>query len=215
MRRVVGAVLALLTAPSVASAAGFSLYEYPTNGPVHPSVTVTRNLPYGVNVNLQFNTRYYEIVADSGVRIRNSFAGQAADVTDACARPYVPFGRQVGIDPTGATRPVVVATTADALCAGAYIAPLGSATTTAAGTTSATANTFTTALAANANRRDCTIYSPVAFSIALGVAPTAATAIAVGAGGTFKCGAASGVVATDQVNIASATASAAYVVWSQ
>ena len=81
-------------------------------------------------------------------------------------------------------------------------------------TGSATANAFTTALAANGVRKDCTIYSASAFSVAPGASPAANIAIPVQAGGTFKCSDAA-VVMGDQINVASATASAAYVIWSQ
>lgn len=100
-------------------------------------------------------------------------------------------------------------------CDAIGVLPLPVTSSSVSSTTSATPNTFTIALPASATRRDCTIYSAAAFSIALGASPTTATAIPIAAGGTFKCGSVAGTVVMDQVNIASATASAAYVVWSQ
>ena len=91
--------------------------------------------------------------------------------------------------------------------------PLGVTTTTASASTSATANTFVTAINASASRRDCSIYAGVAYLIAVGSSPTTAQAIAIPAGQVFKCSSAGGTVITDQVNIASATASVPFVVW--
>lgn len=83
----------------------------------------------------------------------------------------------------------------------------------------ATANTFQSALAANANRKGCAIYNTSAnaeliFLGAPGTA-TAATSIPLPAGGSFNCGSFQGIVLTDQVSITSATAGSTYVVVSQ
>ena len=87
--------------------------------------------------------------------------------------------------------------------------------TTTNGTTSATANTFTSVLSANASRKGCTIVntSAVTEQIYLG-SPTNATlaqSTPLAAGGTFNCGTYQGVVLSDQISITSATASSPYV----
>lgn len=81
------------------------------------------------------------------------------------------------------------------------------------------ANTFQSALAANANRKGCAIYnnSANAEAIYLGTpgSASAANAIPLPAGGAFNCGSFQGIVLTDQVSITSATAGSTYVVVSQ
>lgn len=81
------------------------------------------------------------------------------------------------------------------------------------------ANTFQSALPANANRKGCAIYnnSANAEAIYLGApgSASAANAIPLPAGGAFNCGSFQGIVLTDQVSITSATAGSTFVVVSQ
>lgn len=96
--------------------------------------------------------------------------------------------------------------------------PVRTTSTTTNGSV-ATANTFQSALAANANRRGCAIYNNSASAelIYLGAPGSAsvANAIPLPAGGAFNCGGFQGIVLTDQVSITSATAGATFVVVSQ
>lgn len=93
------------------------------------------------------------------------------------------------------------------------------ATSTTTNGSVATANTFQSALAANANRKGCAVYnnSTATELVFLGApgSATAANAIPVSAGGSFNCGSFQGIVLTDQVSITSATAGATFVVVSQ
>lgn len=93
------------------------------------------------------------------------------------------------------------------------------ATSTTTNGTVATANTFQSALAANANRKGCAIYNNSANAelVFLGApgSATAASAIPLPAGGSFNCGSFQGIVLTDQISITSATAGSSFVVVSQ
>lgn len=93
------------------------------------------------------------------------------------------------------------------------------ATSTTTNGTIATANTFQSAFAANANRKGCAIYNNSANAelIFLGApgSASAATSIPLPAGGSFNCGSFQGIVVTDQISITSATVSSTYVVVSQ
>ncbi|WP_303763805.1 hypothetical protein [Sphingobium yanoikuyae] len=92
-------------------------------------------------------------------------------------------------------------------------------TSTTTNGTVAVANTFQSALAANANRKGCAIYNNSANAelIYLGApgSATAANAIPLPAGGSFNCGSFQGIVLTDQISITSATVSSTFVVVSQ
>lgn len=96
--------------------------------------------------------------------------------------------------------------------------PVRTTSTTTNGSV-ATANTFQSALAANANRRGCAIYNNSASAelIYLGApgSASAANGIPLPAGNAFNCGSFQGIVLTDQVSITSATAGATFVVVSQ
>jgi hypothetical protein len=93
-------------------------------------------------------------------------------------------------------------------------APLRAASTTIAGTIAA-ANAYQTVLAADALRKGCTIQNKSAATMRLHLGATAAAADArafdLPAGGTFACNG-DGLVITDEISIASATAGAAFVV---
>lgn len=96
--------------------------------------------------------------------------------------------------------------------------PVRTTSTTTNGTV-AVANTFQSALAANANRRGCAIYNNSANAelIFLGApgSATAANSIPLPAGGSFNCGSFQGIVLTDQISITSATVSSTFLVVSQ
>ncbi len=83
----------------------------------------------------------------------------------------------------------------------------------------ATANTFQSALAANATRKGCAIYNNSANAelIYLGAPGSAsiANSIPLPAGGAFNCGSFQGIVLTDQISITSATAGSTFVAVSQ
>lgn len=93
------------------------------------------------------------------------------------------------------------------------------ATSTTTNGSVAVANTYQSALAANANRKGCAIYNNSANAelIFLGApgSATAANSIPLPAGGSFNCGSFQGIVITDQISITSATVSSTYVVVSQ
>ncbi|WP_293875547.1 hypothetical protein [Sphingomonas sp. UBA978] len=93
------------------------------------------------------------------------------------------------------------------------------ATSTTTNGSVATANTFQSALAANATRKGCAIYNNSANAelIFLGApgSATAANAIPLPAGGAFNCGSFQGIVLTDQISITSATVASTFVVVSQ
>lgn len=98
------------------------------------------------------------------------------------------------------------------------LAPIRSTSTTTSGTV-ATANTYQSALAANATRKGCGIYNTSAnvelvFLGAPGSA-TSAMSIPIPAGGSFSCGSFQGLVVTDQISITSATATSSFVVVTQ
>lgn len=96
--------------------------------------------------------------------------------------------------------------------------PVRSTSTTTNGSIAA-ANTFQSALAANANRKGCAIYNNSANAelIFLGApgSATAANAIPLPAGGAFNCGSFQGIVLTDQISITSPTAGSTFVAVSQ
>ena len=96
--------------------------------------------------------------------------------------------------------------------------PQRATSTTTAGSV-ATANTYQSALASNANRRGCAIYNTSANAelVYLGApgSATAATSIPLPAGGSFNCGSFQGIVLTDQISITSATAGSTFVVVAQ
>lgn len=93
------------------------------------------------------------------------------------------------------------------------------ATSTTTNGSVAAANTFQSALAANATRKGCAIYNNSANAelIFLGApgSATVANAIPLPAGGAFNCGSFQGIVLTDQIGITSATAASTFVVVSQ
>lgn len=98
-------------------------------------------------------------------------------------------------------------------------AVIGATSVQAGGTTSATINTFTAALAASGTRKGCMLVNTSAnieliFLGAIGSATTV-NAMPLAAGATFNCASPGGVVVTDAVNIASGTASSTFVVVSQ
>ena len=100
----------------------------------------------------------------------------------------------------------------------AIIAPLRATSTSASGAVT-TANTYQSALAANASRKGCAIYntSAAAQLVFLGAPGSAnpGSSIPVPAGGSFNCGSFQGLVLTDQISITAATSGATYVVVSQ
>lgn len=102
---------------------------------------------------------------------------------------------------------------------GTTAAPPVPATSTTTNGAIATASTFQSALAANANRKGCMVVnnSAAAELVYLGTpgSATAANAIPLPAGGTFNCGSFQGTVLTDQISITSATQGATYVVVAQ
>lgn len=93
------------------------------------------------------------------------------------------------------------------------------ATSTTTNGSVAVANTFQSALAANATRKGCAIYNNSANAelIFLGApgSATVANAIPLPAGGAFNCGSFQGIVLTDQISITSATVASTFVVVSQ
>jgi hypothetical protein len=93
------------------------------------------------------------------------------------------------------------------------------ATSTTTNGSVATANTFQSALAVNANRKGCAIYNnsanPELVFLGAPGSASAANAIPVPAGGSFNCGSFQGIVLTDQISITSATAGSTFVVVSQ
>lgn len=92
-------------------------------------------------------------------------------------------------------------------------------TSTTTNGTVAVANTYQSALAANANRKGCAIYNNSANAelIFLGApgSATAANSIPLPAGSSFNCGSFQGIVLTDQISITSSTVSSTFVVVSQ
>lgn len=136
-----------------------------------------------------------------------------------------------------AVLPVVVNTSGQNVSAGAVICvdSVGSltgcgspapVTTTVINSTIATLNTYQSALAANVARKGCLIVNKSAAIMRIYVgAPGSANdaqaqillAGTVGAadGGSFSCGLSQGAVITDQISIASPTATSAYLVMSQ
>jgi hypothetical protein len=82
-----------------------------------------------------------------------------------------------------------------------------------------TANTYQSALASNTSRNGCTIQNTSTSTMRVYVgAPGSATdgsAFQIASGGSFSCASPGGIVITDQISVASATAAASYVVVSQ
>lgn len=96
---------------------------------------------------------------------------------------------------------------------------LGVITTQVGGTTSATAGTFVSALAASGTRKGCLVQntsgSVMYVYLGLTASATIANSLQVSAGGSFGCTPPGGIVVQDNIAVASAGASAAYVVAAQ
>ena len=95
----------------------------------------------------------------------------------------------------------------------------GVTTTQVGGTTSATAGTFISVLAASSTRKGCLVQntsgSVMYVYLGLTASATIANSLQVSAGGSFGCTPPGGIVVQDNVAVASAGASAAYVVSAQ